>query len=123
MPRTAIAPGVGGNALAAMEHLDSALGDACFDLLADQGMRDGVEEPGDFHVIIDADPGERPIGILVVGVGQCSHHRALDGLEQLPPADPRRRITRPFSCTSISAIAALHSASEKKVRLRSRPNK
>ena len=50
--------------------------------------RDGVEEPGDFDVIVDADPGKCPIGILVVGVGERSHRRPLDGFKQLPTADP-----------------------------------
>jgi len=52
-------------------------------------MRNGVEKPGDFHVIVDADASKRPLGVLVVGVGQFSHRRALDRLEQLPPADPQ----------------------------------
>jgi hypothetical protein len=56
--------------------------------LADQGVRDGVEEPGDLDVIVDANPGKRPFGVLVIGVGQRSHHRAFDCLEQFPPADP-----------------------------------
>jgi hypothetical protein len=57
VPWTAIAPGVSGNTPAAMEHLHSAFRHACLDLLADQGVRDGVEEPGNFDVIINADPG------------------------------------------------------------------
>ena len=33
-------------------------------LLADQGVRDGVEEPSDLDVIVDANPGKRPFGVL-----------------------------------------------------------
>ncbi len=88
MSRTAIASGVRGNTLTAVEHLDRALGQPCLDLLADQAVRDGIEEPGGFDVIVDADPGKCPFGVLVIGVGQRSHRRALDRLEQLPPADP-----------------------------------
>ena len=88
MPWAAIAPGVCRNTLTAVEHLHRALGQPCLNLLADQGVRDGVEEPSDLDVIVDANPGKRPFGVLVIGVGQRSHHRAFDRLEQLPPADP-----------------------------------
>ena len=90
MPWAAIAPGVCRNTLTAVEHLHRALGgQPCLNLLADQGgLRDGVEEPSDLDVIVDANPGKRPFGVLVIGVGQRSHHRAFDRLEQLPPADP-----------------------------------
>ena len=39
MPGAAIAPCMRGNTLAAMEHLNRALGDACVDLLADERVR------------------------------------------------------------------------------------
>ena len=123
VPWAAIASGVRGNALTAVEHLHRALGQPCLDLLADQTVRDGVEEPGGFDVIVDADPGKCPIGILVVGVGQRSHDRSLDGFNNSRRLTPRRRITRPFSSTSILVIAALHSASEKNFRLRNLPSR
>src|SRR5512142_2701459 len=65
VPWAAIASGVRGNALTAMEHFHRAFGQPCLDLLADQGVWDGVKEPGDFDVIVDSDPGKRPFSKLV----------------------------------------------------------
>src|SRR5271166_5775458 len=76
-----------GNTLTAVEYLHRALGQPCLDLLADQGMRDGVEEPGGCDVIVDADPCKRPFGIFMIGVGQRSHRWTFDRLEQLSPTD------------------------------------
>src|ERR1700757_1115718 len=50
VPRTAVASGVCGNALTAVKHFHGAFGQPYLDLLADQGVRDGVEEPGDFDM-------------------------------------------------------------------------
>jgi hypothetical protein len=86
VPWAAVAPDMGGNTLTAVEYLHRALGQPGLDLLADQGMRDGVEEPGGCDVIVDADPCKCPFGILMISAGQRSHRRAFDRLEQ--PADP-----------------------------------
>jgi hypothetical protein len=50
---------MGGNTLTAVEYLHRALGQPGLDLLADQGMRDGVEEPGGCDVIVDVSTPER----------------------------------------------------------------
>ena len=79
---------MGGNALTAVEHLHRARGQPCLDLLADQRVRDRVEEAGGLDVIVDTDPGERPFGILVLGSWQRPHAGRSNGLEQFAPADP-----------------------------------
>ena len=66
VPRPAIAPGMGGDAFAAMEHLDRARRGAGVHLLADQGMRHRVEKALDLDVVVDADAGEMPLGILEI---------------------------------------------------------
>jgi len=40
-------------------------------------------------VVVDADTGEMPLGILVVLLRQRLHSGTLDGLEQLTPAQPQ----------------------------------
>ena len=86
MPRSAITPGMGGDAFAAVEYLDRSRGGAGVDLFADQGMRNGIEEALDFDVIVDADPREAPFGKLEVVLRKRLHGRPLDRLEQLPAA-------------------------------------
>ena len=76
-----------GDALAAMEQLDGAGGGSNVDLLADQAMRNGVEEAIDFDMIIEGDAGQAPFRKLVVGVGKRRQERPLDRLEQMPSAD------------------------------------
>ena len=66
VPRSAVAPRMGGDAFAAVEHLDRARRGAGVHLLADQRVRHRVEEALDLDVIVDADAGEMPLGILVV---------------------------------------------------------
>ena len=53
---------MGGDALAAMEHLDGAAGQAHVDLLADERVRHRVEEARGLDVIVEVDPGQAPFG-------------------------------------------------------------
>ena len=78
VPRTAVAPRMCRHPLAAVEHLDGARGGAGVDLFADQRMRHRVEEACDLDMIVDADAGEVPVGILVVLLWQGLHGRPLD---------------------------------------------
>ena len=71
MPRSAVAPRMGGDALAAMEHLDRARRGPGVHLLADQAVRHRVEEALDLDVIVDADAGEMPLGILEIVLRQA----------------------------------------------------
>jgi hypothetical protein len=81
----AIAPRVSGNALAAMEYLDGARGDADIDLFADQGVRHRIEEALDLDVVIKADAGQPPFGIDVFRCRQRLQRWMLDRLEQRVP--------------------------------------
>ena len=84
--RPAIAPGMGGDTFATVEHLNRALCRPGVDLLADQGVWHRVEEALHLDVVVDADTGEVPLGILEVVLRQPPHHRLLDRLEQLTAA-------------------------------------
>jgi hypothetical protein len=53
----------------AVEHLDGARGGAGIDLFADQRVRYRVIEARDLDVIVNADPGQVPLGILIVLLG------------------------------------------------------
>src|SRR5450631_1877724 len=86
-PLAAVAPRVARHPLAAVEHFDGARRDAGIHLLADQRVRHRVEEALGLNMVVDADAGEAPLGILVVLLGQRLHGRPLDGLEQLASAD------------------------------------
>ena len=88
---------------------------------ADQGVRHRIEEALDLDVIVETDAGQAPFGVDVFGGGQrrsAGRSIASNNWRRLMPS---RRIGRSFICVSASRIAALHSASEKKVRWRSRP--
>ena len=74
------------DALAAMEHLDRARGDANLDLGADQRVRNRVEEVMDLDVIIEIDPRAPPFRELPILGRQAVEGGALDLLEQLAPA-------------------------------------
>ena len=54
------------DALAAMEHLDRARGDANLDLGADQRVWNRVEEVMDLDVVIEADPRAPPFRELPI---------------------------------------------------------
>jgi hypothetical protein len=70
--RAAIAPGMGCDALAAVEHLDRALRRPRIDLFADQCVRHRVEEAlhldprkrASHDMVVDADARQMPLGIL-----------------------------------------------------------
>src|SRR6478609_8380738 len=87
VPASTMTTLMNGDALAAMEQLDGAGGGSNVDLLADQAMRNGVEEAIDFDMIIEGDAGQAPFRKLVVRVGQRRQERPLDRLEQMPSAD------------------------------------
>ena len=86
--RPAIAPSMGCDTAAVVEHLDRALCRPGVDLLADQRVRHRVEEALHLDVVVDADAGQMPLGILEVVLRQPPHHRLLDRLEQLAAAHP-----------------------------------
>ena len=121
VPRTAIAPRMARDPLAAVEHLDGARRGAGVDLLADQRVRHRVEETLDLNMVVDADAGEAPLGIFVVLLWQRLHGRPLDRLEQLAPADAEPAHLAPVHPLEGHGDRGLHSASEKKVTLRRRP--
>ena len=121
VPTAAVAALMHGDPLAAMEQLDGAAGRADVDLLADQAVRHRVEEALDLDVIVDADAGEPPFGELVVLARQRCQRRALDGLEEVAAADAEPAHDMIVDAVEAPAIAALASASEKKVWRRSRP--
>ena len=87
--RSAVTPRMGGDAFAAVEHLDRAGRGTGVHLLADQGVRHRVEKALDLDVVINADAGEAPLGILVVLFGQWLHEGAFDRLEELTAADAK----------------------------------
>ena len=58
------------DALAAMEDLDGARGDAHLDLGADQRVRNRIEEVMDLDVIVEIDPRAPPFRELPVVGGQ-----------------------------------------------------
>ena len=113
---------MGADALAAMEDLDHARGDPHVDLGADERVRNRVEEVMDLDVIVEIDARASPFRELPVVGGQAGEGVALDLLEQLSPA--RAEVCASGARSSLhdaSAIASLHSASEKKVSRRKRP--
>src|SRR5687768_1464842 len=46
------------------------------------------EEAGGLDVVVEIDPGEPPLGVLVVVARQRSQGWPLEALEELAPADP-----------------------------------
>ena len=58
VPRSAVASGMGGYALAAMEHLNRPRRGAGVHLLANQAVRHRVQKALDFNVIVDTDAGK-----------------------------------------------------------------
>ena len=62
--RAAVASHISGYALAVMEYLDRPRRGPGVHLLADQAMRHGVEKALDFDVMVNADAGQMPLGIL-----------------------------------------------------------
>ena len=112
---------VGAGALAAMEYLDSAGGDPHIELGADERVRNRIQEVMDLNVIVEVDARAPPFRELPIVGRQPVEGVALDLLEQLPAANAEFRMGRSFMRCMTSAMAALHSASEKKVCRRNRP--
>ena len=86
VPRAAVAARMGGDALAAVEHLDGARGGAGVDLLADQRVRHRVEEARRPRRGSRCRRGRDAIRHTRSRLGQWLHRRPLDRLEQLAAA-------------------------------------
>jgi hypothetical protein len=110
----------GSDALALVEQLDGAGGDAGFDLLAQQAVRHRAVVAVDVDVIVERDTAAAPLGIEVGLHGQGGQRRPVEFVGQLAAADLERRIGRPFNSSSNALIAAFSSAREKKRWLRRR---
>ena len=89
VPRSAVTPGMRGDAFAAVEHLDRAGRGTGVHLLTDQGVRHRVEKALDLDVVINPDAGEALLGILIVLLGQWLHDRAFNRLKELATADTK----------------------------------
>ena len=87
VPAAEVAALMDADALAAMEDLDGARGDAHLDLGADQRVRNRIQEVMDLDVIVEIDPRAPPFRELPVLGGQANEGGAFDLLEQLAPAD------------------------------------
>lgn len=85
--RHAIAELVDSNAFAAMEDLDHPRGRPDVDLLADEGVRDGVEEAPELDMIIGRSSCKAPFGELVLLSRQAGERGAFDGVEEVFAAD------------------------------------
>ena len=85
--RPPIAALMRGDALATVEYLDHPGGGTDIDLLADEAVRDGIEEALELDVIIRRDPRQAPFGELVVLCGKGCEGWAFDRLEEMPAAD------------------------------------
>jgi hypothetical protein len=121
--RTAISAHRGRDPLATMEYLNGASSGASVHLLADQRVWHRVDETLYLDMIVNADPGELPFGILVILLWQRLHDRSPIVSNSARRLMPWRRILRPFIHSRATTIAALHSAKEKKVTLRKRPRR
>ena len=110
VPRAAVAPVVGGDALAAVEHLNGPGGETHVDLLADQGVGHRVEEARRLDVVVEVDPCQPPLGEDVRGRRQGQQGRPFHGLEQGPArgAEPAHRV----------GVDALHHGGDGGVALR-----
>ena len=76
-----------GDALAFVENLDAADGQARLDLGAGEAVGDGIIVGVDVDVIVDADPADAPLAVFVSAVRQRLERRAIDFLEQLAAGD------------------------------------
>ena len=112
---------IGADASAAMEDLNRACGDSHVDLGADQRVGDRIEKVMDLDVIVEIDPRTPPFRELPIVGGQGDEGVALDLSNSSRRLRPRLRMGRSFMRRMTRAMAALHSASEKKVSPRSRP--
>src|SRR6202522_4505727 len=80
-------PDMDGDALAFVENLDAADGQARLDLGAGEAVGDGIIVGVDVDVIVDADPADAPLAVFVSAVRQRLERRAIDFLEQLAAGD------------------------------------
>src|SRR5271157_423427 len=80
-------PYVDGDALALVENLDAADGQARLDLGAGKTVRDGIIVGVDVDVIVDADPADAPLAVFVSAVRQRLERWAIDLFEQLAAGD------------------------------------
>ena len=76
---------MGGDALALVEDLDGALGDAGPKFLPHQGMGDGIVMLGDLDMVIETGAALFPFGVREGLGGQWSEGRLIKRFEQLPP--------------------------------------
>ena len=67
-----------GDALALVEDLDAAGGQARVDLGAGEPVGDGVVVPVDVDVIVDADPATAPLAVFISAVRQRFQRWAVD---------------------------------------------
>ena len=112
---------MGADALAAVEYLDCAGGDPHIDLGADERVRNRIQEVVDLDVIVEIDARAPPFRKLPIIGRQPVEGVALDLLEQLAAADAKFAHGALIHALDDSAMASLHSASEKKVSRRNRP--
>ena len=103
------------DAQAAVEHLDHSRGDPHIDLGASERVPNRVEEVMDLDVIIEGHPRAPPFRELPILSRQRVECGALDLLEQLAPAQAEMSHGTLVEALHHSAMAWLHSASEKKV--------
>ena len=121
VPLAAMAPIVGSDALAAMEHLDRAGGEPDLDLLADQRVGHRVEEAGGLDITVEIDPGQPSLGEDVVDRRQGSRAALSMTSNSARRVVSSRRMRWALMRSTIAAMAALHSTSWKKVCLHKRP--
>ncbi len=81
-------PGMGGDAVIPVEHLDRARRDADVDLFLQQPIGHGVEACVDLDVVVDADAGAAPLGVFVPQYRKRPQRRPIGLLEQLASAHP-----------------------------------
>ncbi|MCS0463007.1 hypothetical protein K8R51_32100 [Rhizobium favelukesii] len=81
MTRAAIAALMGGDALAAVKDLDGARRCPQIDLLANEGMGDGIKEAFELDVIIGRDTDQTPFGEFVVFTRKAGERSTFDTLK------------------------------------------
>ena len=89
-------PDVDGDALAFVENLDAAGGQARLHLGAGEAVGDGIIVGVDVDVIVDADPAHAPLAVLIGFAGERLERRAVDLFEQLAAGDAEPAQGLPF---------------------------
>ncbi|MBX5154716.1 hypothetical protein HJC00_29475 [Rhizobium sp. NLR22b] len=87
MTTAAIAALMDGDALAAVKDLDGARRCSKIDLLANEGMWDGIKEAFELDVIIGRDTDQTPFGESVVSTREASERSTFDTFKYLPPGN------------------------------------